>query len=165
VSEVADDAIVRLLIADYASADASQKLNIIGGGVGALGHIQATGQSSPFALVIWIFVPPRHYNAECAVEIVLEDSGGQLVSLPGPAGQPQVMRIGQVVRFDEPKPLPGIQRHTLRSRTQWVLGFPTGLPLPVGQRYVWRVRIDHQTHDDWTEEFVLPGPESGPVIG
>src|SRR5262249_44723846 len=113
----------------------------------------------------WVSVPPKLYNAECAIEIVLEDSTGTPVALPGPTGEAQVMRVGQAVRFEEPKPLPGIPRHTLRSRTQWVLAFATGLPLPVGQRYAWRVKIDHQTRGDWTEEFVLPGPVPGPVIG
>jgi hypothetical protein len=165
VSEVADDATVRLLVADYASADVGGKLNVIGGGIAVLGHVPTAGQTAPFALVVWITVPPRHYNAECAVEIVLEDASGNPISLPGPTGQAQVMRVGQAVRFEEPKLLPGVARHVLRSRTQYVLAFPTGLPLPVGQQYVWRVKIDHQTRDDWTEQFVVPGPVPGPVIG
>ncbi len=75
------------------------------------------------------------------------------------------MRIGQAVRFDEPKLLPGVERRILRARTQWVLGFSTGLPLSTGQRYVWRVKIDTASREEWTEEFVLPGPVPGPVIG
>jgi hypothetical protein len=165
VSEVADEATVRLLIADYAAADAAGKLNVIGGGITALGHVPNTGQTAPFALAVWVSVPPKHYNVECSVEIVLEDSTGNPVSLPGPTGAAQVMRVGQAVRFEEPTSPPGIPRHTLRSRTQWVLAFATGLPLPVGQRYAWRVKIDHQTREDWIEEFVLPGPVPGPVIG
>lgn len=165
MSEVADAATVRLLIADYASVDAAGKLNVIGGGIAALGFLPNVGQTSPFALVVWITVPPEHYNADCAVEIVLEDSAGNPVSLPGPVGEAQVVRVGQAVRFEEPKLLPGVPRYTLRSRTQWVLAFSTGLPLPVGQRYVWRAKIDHQTRDDWTEEFVLPGLTPGPVLG
>lgn len=165
MSEVADDATVRLLIADYAAADAAQKLNVIGGGIAVIGFVPTTAQTAAFALVVWITVPVKHYNAECAVEIVLEDSGGSPVALPSPTGESQIMRIGQVVRFEEPKLPPGVPRRAIRARTQWVVGFATGLPLPVGQRYVWRVKIDHQTRDNWTEEFVVPGPVPGPVIG
>lgn len=165
MSEVADDATVRLLIADYASADSAGKLNVVGGGLGALGFVPNIGQTSSFVLVVWITVPPRHYNAECAVEIVLEDSTGNPVSLPGPTGVSQVVRVGHAVRFEEPKAVAGIPRGTLRARMQWVLAFATGLPLPVGQRYRWRVKIDTESRDDWTEDFVIPGPMPGPVLG
>jgi hypothetical protein len=165
VSEVASDATVRLLIADYAAVDAGGKLNIIGGGIAVIGHVQPTGATPPFALVVSITVPPKHYNADCSVEIILEDSGGTPVSVPGPTGQSQVMRIGQATRFEEPKLLPGIPRNELRARAQFVLAFATGLPIQIGQRYRWRVKIDHDTRDEWTEEFFVPGPAPAPVLG
>lgn len=165
MSEVADDAVVRILIADYAATDASSKLNVVGGGITGIGFVPKVGQTSAFALVVSIAVPPKHYNAECAVEIRLEDSGGNPISVPGPAGQAQVMRIKQAVRFEEPPPVPGIPGQVLRSRTQWVIGFATGLPLPIGQVYTWRIRIDHHTRDDWTEQFYIPGLQPGPAIG
>jgi hypothetical protein len=152
-------------MADYASADAAQKLNVIGGGISLLGFNPQSGQSASFALVVWVSVSPKLYNAECAIEIVLEDASGNPVSLPGPGGQPQVLRIGQAVRFEEPKLRPGVPRHVLRARTQWVVGFPTGLPLPVGQALTWRVKIDHESRPDWSDEFYIPGPVSGPVLG
>jgi hypothetical protein len=165
VSEVATDAIVRLLIADYAAVDAAGKLNVIGGGVSVIGYVQQVGTTSPFALVVSISVPPKHYNADCAVEIILEDSAGTAVSLPTPTGESQIMRIGQAVRLEEPKLMPGVPRHELQARTQFVIGFATGLPIPLGQRYVWRVKIDTETRHDWTEEFFVPGPTPGPVLG
>ena len=127
MSEVAADATVRLLIADYAAVDATAKLNIIGGGISVIGYVQQAGTTSPFALVVSISVPPKHYNADCVVEIILEDSTGTAVSLPTPTGESQIMRIGQAVHLEEPKLMPGIPRHELRARTQFVIGFAAGL--------------------------------------
>src|ERR1022692_4022310 len=30
-----------------------------------------------------------------------------------------------------------------------------GLPIAAGQRYLWRLKIDGEGRDDWTEEFVV----------
>jgi hypothetical protein len=166
VSEVSGDAAVQVLVADYAAVDSAGKINIIGGGLNSIGYVPNMGQTAPFAVVVRISVPPKHYNAECSVEILLEDSAGNAVQLPGPTGEAQVVRVGQAVRFEEPI-LPGISvpRHVLRSRQQWVLAFNTGLPLTLGQRYVWRVKIDTETREDWTEEVFVPGQAAGPIFG
>lgn len=165
MSEVADDARVRLLLADYAAVDAAGKLNIIGGGITAIGYVKDTGLTAAFAVVVLIMVPSQHLGAECSVELVLEDEAGNPVSLPGPAGEAQTMRIGRVIQFTEPKALPGVPRLALGIRHQLVLGFANGLPLPVGQRYAWRVKIDHDSKGDWIEDFFVPGPPPGFVIG
>lgn len=165
MSEVAGDATVRLLIADFAKVDDAGKLNVIGGGVTALGYVHELGATAAFAVVMSVTVPARHVNAECSAELVLEDSAGNPVSLPGPAGEGQLMRIGQAIQFVEPRSLPGIPRLELPIRQQWVVAFANGLPLSVGQRYVWRVKIDHETRDWWTEEFFVLGARQGPVLG
>jgi len=164
MSEVSDAAIVSILLADYAAADAAGKLNVIGGGITIIG-LTSTGTTSPFSVVVTITVPPQLYNAECAVELQLEDSAGEIVALPGPA-EPQLMRIGQSIAFDEPthKGAP-VPRRTLRSRQQFVLNFAAGLPLTLGLKYTWRVKIDATSRDSWTEEFFVPGPVPGPVLG
>lgn len=164
MSEVADDATVRLLVADYAVVDTAGKLNVIGGGITAIGYVQDIGATAAFAVVMSITVPSRHLSAECSVELILEDSAGNPVSLPGPA-EPQVMRLARVVQFGEPKALPGVPRLSLPLRHQWVVAFANGLPLPVGQGYAWRVKIDHATQDWWVERFFVPGPRPGPVLG
>ncbi len=156
---------VGMLLADYAASDAANKLNVIGGGVAVVGFVPALNQTAAFSVVVTVSVPPSHYNSECSMELVLEDPTGTPVSLPGPTGEPQIIRVGQVVKFEEPKTQPGIPRGSLRSRNQWVLGFATGLPLALGQKYVWRVKIDHETRDEWTEEFFVPGPTPGLVLG
>lgn len=171
MSDVSDTATVRLLIADYASVDVAGKLNVIGGGLTVIGQADRvgpggpTGFTAPFGLVVSVGVGPTLYRSECALEVALEDSKGEVVELPGPAGQPQKMRIAQNVVFEEPNLPAGVPRSSLRARSLLVLMFNGGLPLAIGQRYVWRVRIDHDTRDDWTEEFSVPGPPPGPVIG
>jgi hypothetical protein len=171
VSRVSDAAIVRLFLADYASAEAG-KLNMIGGGLGLIGNASQVsdgaplGFTAPFVVVVSVAVPPELYGAECAVEVALEDSMGAPVSLPGPIGESQVMRVAQNVTFSEAL-FPGtpVPKMTLRARMQWLLTFNAGLPLSIGQRYVWRIRIDGDTRDEWTEEFFVPGPAAGPVFG
>jgi hypothetical protein len=158
-----------MFVADYAVADQAGKVNIIGGGATGIGINPQTGLTVPFALFVSVTVPPQFSNDECAVEISLEDSGGELLSLPGPApGLPQQpVRVGQAVRFEEPRfpqPVNAPARY-LHARAQWVLNFATGLPLPVSQGYAWRVRIDDESHYDWFERFVVLGPVAGPVIG
>jgi len=166
VSDVFEGATVRLLLADYAAVDAAGKLNVIGGGITLVGFNPQAGLTAPFAVVVSVSVPPELYGAECSVEIVLEDDGGGAVSLPGPAGEVQSIRVGQAVIFERPV-FNGshVPQGAIRARTHWVMAFSTGLPLAIGQRYVWRVRIDHETRPDWTEEFFVPGPMPGPVFG
>lgn len=166
MSEVSDAATVRLLLADYAAVDAASKLNVIGGGLTLVGFNPEPGLTAPFAVVASVGVPPGLYGAECSVEIILEDSSGEPVSLPGPTGETQTMRVGQAITFERPTfPVAHVPQGVMGARVQWVLAFSTGLPLAVGQRYVWRVKIDHDTRDDWIEEFFVPGPAPGPVIG
>jgi hypothetical protein len=166
VSEVSEAAAVRLLLADYAAADPQGKLNVVGGGISVVGFNGQAGLTTPFSLVVSITVPPGLSTAECAVEMVLENAAGDLVTVPDPAGQAQPMRIGQAVAFEKPT-FPGafVPAGLMGARTQWVLNFNSGLPLATGQRYSWRVRIDHETHDDWAEHFIVPGPMPGPVLG
>jgi hypothetical protein len=95
------------MIADYASTDNSGKLNAIGGGLSVIAPRSPQeglagvplGLTSPFSLVVGASVPPTFYGTEVALEVVLEDLSGSPVQLPGPAGQLQVMRIGQNIAF------------------------------------------------------------------
>src|SRR6266542_539415 len=122
-----------MLVADYAAADQASKINIIGGGVTGLGVNPATGGTTPFALFVSVAVPPGLYHAECAVESILQDSGGNRVSLPGPSPSLPAppLRIVQAVRFDEPlfPQQVNLPPRFLYARTQSALGFATGLPL------------------------------------
>lgn len=169
MSVVSEVATVRLWLADFAKADSVSKINMIGGGLTAIGTNPDSGMTAGFTLVVQIGVPPELYGAECAMEIVLEEAGGQLAEIagPGPAIPPQLFREGQTVKFNEPQfgQLKTAPTRYLPARSQWVLGFPTGLPLAVGKGYVWRVKIDTEGNDGWVERFVVLGPPAGPVLG
>lgn len=168
MSEVADAATVRVLLADYAVAEAG-KINALGAGVNVVGiNPGGRGLTSGFAVVVQVSVPRQFYDAECSIEILLEDAGGKLVAIPpSPGLPPQPIRVGQVTRFNPPRlPQPvSAPPSYLPGRVQWVLNFTTGLPLAPGQGYVWRVKIDDTTKDDWLERFVVIGPPLGPVLG
>jgi len=51
-------------------------------------------------------------------------------------------------------------RDVVRPRIQLLLQFPSGLPLQVGEEYVWRVTIDGETRDEWTESLYVFGPKA-----
>lgn len=169
MSELSEAAAVRMFVADYAATDTVGKINLIGAGVTGVGVNQAIGSTTPFALFVSVAVPPKFYNVESAVEIVLQDAGGNLVSVPGasPGLPAQPLRVGQAVRFDEPRFLQPVDvpPKFLYARVNWALSFATGLPLTPGEGYVWRVSIDGNSRDEWTERFVVMGQLAGPVLG
>ena len=166
VTVVSDAAIVRLTLADYVAADQAGKVNMIGGGVSVVPRVSDQKDSAglplsnttAFGLVATLAVGPELYGAECSVTLTLEDSQGDPVPVPGPDGRAaEPLDITNQVVFAEPQFAPplSVPQRTLRSRAQWILMFPNGVPLPIGARYVWRLSIDGKTRDDWTEEFYV----------
>lgn len=157
MSEVSDVATVRMLMADYASVDtASKKLNIVGGGVSLIGAMARTGGTAPFGLAVTIAIPPTHYDAECDIEVILEDADGNPVSIPSPTGETQPVRMGQRVKFDAPQlPQESNPKGYLPARAMLAISLPMGLPLAGDQGYRWRLKIDDVTHADWTEAFLV----------
>ena len=168
MSEVSDKVTVNLLIADYAGADQSGKLNVIGGGIQVVGFDPQTGVTAPFAVVAELQFPSQVFNEDYSFELILEDAGDEAVTLPGivPGGEHQTMRIGHNAKVEEPS-FPGrnVPRRSLPSRANWVINLNTGIPLPPGQVYHWRVKIDLDTRDDWSLPFFVDGPQPPPVIG
>lgn len=167
MSDVSEAAIVRLLIADYVSADAVGKLNLIGGGLSVIGMQTGqtpgagTGNTAPFGVVVSIAAEPDMYGSECAFELILEDSSGEQVFLPNPGGKGvhHALRFAHDIVFEEPDfpQIPGVPKRSVPARVQLVIMFIAGLPLTPGNAYSWRVKIDHDSHDDWTEQFYVPG--------
>ncbi len=45
------------------------------------------------------------------------------------------------------------------------IGFPNGLPLPSGARYVWKADIEGQRKKGWRGNFYVLAPPSPPVVG
>ncbi len=157
VSTVSDAATVRLLMGDFVAVDAtSGKLSMVGGGVTVLGTTPG-GNTAPFGVYVSVTVPPAQYGESSHMELVLEEAGGTPVGVPAPPdGTPKPLRLGQGVSFEEPKlPITDSIKAFLPARAQLAIGFPIGLPLEPKRGYRWRVVIDGDTRDDWTESFIV----------
>jgi len=165
MSEVADAAVVSVLLADFANADPANKLNVIGGGITMLGFDPNIGATRPHAVVARISFPPKFVGESPALELALEHDDGSLVTLPGPMG-PQFLRVGTA---DALKPVvvqgANVPPNTLRPSSQFVMYFASGLPLEPNRHYIWRVKIDHDTREEWTETFYVLTADPGPVYG
>lgn len=158
MSRVSDVVRVRILIADYAAVDQAGKLNVIGGGISVVTRRPSAEQTAAVALVVSLTAPPERYGDDCAVEITLEDASGGLVALPGgPPGELRPLRISQSAKFAEPSAQTSLitPKSFLWAGVQLLVAFPLGLPLAAGDGYQWRVKVDDQTDDSWTERFVV----------
>ena len=168
MSAVADSAHVRIILADYAIVDAAGKLNIVGGGITIIGVNVSTGLTAPHAVAVLVTFDPVFLGESPAVEMSLESEHGELVSLPsaGGVGTPQAIRVGLSDHLKAPT-LPGalVPPDATRPSVHTVLNFNNGLPLAPGQKYRWRVKVDHTTRDEWTETFFIPTLAPGPVVG
>ncbi|TKV60516.1 hypothetical protein FDO65_02060 [Nakamurella flava] len=170
MSEVFEQASVSLILADFAVADQLGKLQMVGGGLQIIGRDHTTGMSAAFALVVSLSFPPTLVNEQYAFEVVLENAAGLPVQLddvtPTEVSPARVMRFGQTLQIEEPNFRgSGVPRRALPTRSQVVLYFNTGLPLPSGQVLVWRARIDGESRPDWTVPFFVPAPPPAPVLG
>lgn len=164
MSVVFDAATVSLMMSDFAVTDGLAKLQVVGGGLQVVGRDHKKGVSNAFALTASLSFDPAVINEQYAFEIVLENADGT----PAPMGSDGsgVMRFGQTLQVEEPN-FRGAQvpRHALPPRTQMVLYFNTGLPLPAGRVLVWRARIDGDSKREWTLPFFVIAPPAGPVLG
>jgi hypothetical protein len=166
VSVIADEARVAVFLADYAAADAVNKINAIGLGWAVTGTDPSTGLTAPQTLVAMLDVPPDRYGEDFTLTLTLRDEAGAPVALPGPAGTPQPMRIAQIVRAEEPTfgPAMNVPRDVLWAHVQVVLNLGNGLPLQPGL-YSWQLDIDGKEDPKWRASFYVPGPRPAPVFG
>lgn len=155
-----------MLLADYAVADTAGKLNIIGGGWQMSGLQAQTGQTGAMALVIMIDLPPKFYDEEFSIDYALYDDADGLVQVPAPTGEMMALRVGQTAKAEIPA-TPGryVPEKSLWSRTQLITNFPTGLPLPAGKSYTWKLRIDNDPEHEWAVTFHVVGAAPPPVVG
>ena len=168
MSDVYNKAGLSMLMADFAVADQLGKLQVVGGGLQVVTRDHTKGTSAAFALVVSLTFPAEVFQEQYAFEVVLEETNGAPVELgpPTPGGQPNVMRFGQTLTVEEPNlSRAGVPRRALPARSQVVLFFNTGLPLPAGRVLVWRAKLDGESRDTWTLPFFVPAPNTGPVLG
>ena len=166
------DAKVGFLLADYASADASGKLNVVGGLVSFLGGTQggqagAIIQSAPFTTVIQVQVPRRYGGQTYALTVELYDiTTGQLQQLPTPDGNLEPFRAQQAVTVQPVQLPPGlaVPEDSYIGHTM-VMNFLAGMPLAAGHSFEWKVSIDGHTRAGWSTRFHILGPDPGLIIG
>ncbi len=153
-------------MADYVGVDGAGKLNIIGGGFTMMG-LEPSGATPPFAVAVTVEAPAKYVGQEFALSIELRDeTTGTVVTMAGPSGQPEALRVQQVAKFDRALPPPGFYvPGELPTRFQVNLGFSNGLPLRQSASYAWRVELDTQHRKAWVARFCVPGPPPGPVFG
>lgn len=159
------DAHVVVFLADYVGIDTSSKINALGAGFTLSGW--QNGVAAPQHVAVMVDVPGKYVGQEFALTLELRDeTADRAVQVPGQSGQLEALRMQQVARVEPPVAAPGIYLpQAMFSRTQVVLGFPTGISLAPSNFYAWRVEIDGQTRKDWRAPFYVPGPPPGPVFG
>jgi hypothetical protein len=167
VSALADAARVAVVLTDYAAADVIGKVNIIGAGWAITGVNPESGAIAPQAVVVLVDVPPAFYGDDFTVGLQLKDSAGVIVQLPGPAGEPQAIRVAQILRVEEPAFPPGTHapRGLLWSHSQVIFYLANGLPLRSNEMYTWALELDGEQRDTWGASFYVAGPPPAPVIG
>lgn len=146
-----------ILIADFVNIDAAGKVNVIGGGVQFLGFDPATGLTAPFSLYASVTVSlPSIDDASATLEVMLIDTDGQPVTLPGTDG-PNTLRFSHMVDFAHAAN-PSVQQPPMGfpGSSNVVMNFPGGLPLPAGSTYEWVVLMDGMRLSSTT--FFVPGP-------
>lgn len=164
MTDISDNARVKVLLADFASQDASNKINLLGANWSITG-LQQTGLTPAQSLVVFVDVPSRFYGEDFAVSLTLVDEAGDPVTVPSPSGEMQALRVQQLARAERVV-MPGANLPPdLPGRVQVVLNFTNGIPLTPGRNYRWRVEIDGNTNAQWEVDFYVVGPPPGPVIG
>ncbi len=154
-----------IFVADHAVNGADGKITALGIGFRVTG-IGQNGLTPAQALVVVIDVPAKFVNQEFPISIDLRRAdNNQVVQMVGANGQPDSLRIQQLVRAD-PSSVPGAYLPTnFGSRVQVVLGFPNGLQLQPGVTYKWSLEIEAQHRAGWEAEFHVLGPPPQPVVG
>ncbi|HUR51587.1 MAG TPA: hypothetical protein VMZ11_05645 [Mycobacteriales bacterium] len=160
-----DSARVTVLLADYIAADAGGKLTAVGAAFTLTG-LGPDGHTPPQHVAVVVDVPPQHLGQDFALGISLVEEGSDApVLVPGGTGEPEALRVAQVVQAQAPS-VPGMMvPSTVPGRVQLVLGFPQGLPLQAGSTYRWTVELDGQSRPEWTAWFHVPAAAPGPVFG
>ncbi len=164
MSEAAESAHVRIILADYAAADDKGKLNIVGGGISIIGINPQTQGTGAFSVVAIVSFAQTVIGQSPAIELQLEDAHGEIFVMPG--NPPQKLRAGVSSELKTSEiaglTVPG---NAVRPKSQIVMQFMSGLPLKPGHTYRWRVKVDHVTRDEWTESLYVPTVAVGPTLG
>ena len=136
-----------MLLADAAQA-VGGKLFVLGGGWSVTGP-----EPTPMAIALKLDVPWDQANVPHRWELELLDADGRPALLGGQDERQTIMLAGE---FEVGRP-PGVKPGT---PLDLALALNIGpLPLPPGNRYVWRLSIDGDSREDWQLAFNVR-PES-----
>jgi len=165
---IADDAHVKVLVADYAGADAGGKLNIVGAGLLQMVRILTPGGPGlpPCSIVVMVNIPAKWANAVITVEVALYAVGAtDPVMVPNPVtGDKTAIRMAQTLVLPAPQ-APGIPIGVLPITANVLLAVGPGAPVEAGQAYEWRAKIDGHGHQSWRHVFFTQVEQTGPVVG
>jgi hypothetical protein len=140
---------VTMLLADAAEA-VNGKLYILGGGWSVAGP-----EAVQSAIALKIEVPWDQANRRHSIVLSLQNADGHPVVLPTPDGERPVEIRGD---FEVGRPAGLTPGTPLDAAVAINLG---RIPLPPGQRYVWRLTIDGQSFEDWHVAFSTRAGASG----
>ena len=130
-----------MLLADAAQA-VGGKLYVLGGGWSVTGP-----EPSPMAIALKFEVPWDQANVRHAWQLELVDADGRPALLADREGEHTIVLAGE---FEVGRP-PGLKPGT---PLDLALALNIGpLPLAPGGRFVWRLSIDGDTHEDWQLAF------------
>ncbi|MGB8382996.1 MAG: hypothetical protein WCG47_17400 [Dermatophilaceae bacterium] len=103
MSEAADAAIVRVMLADFANAS-ENKLNIVGGGITMMMFDSNIGATIPHAVIATVAFPPQFVGEAPAVELALEKADGSLECSHAPRAAIPAGRCGGRVEASRRSP-------------------------------------------------------------
>jgi hypothetical protein len=137
-----------VLLADFAQADASAKVNALG-----LGWSVTQTPTSNMAVIVMIKVGWNETNQKHQLSLNLLTADGQhAVNAPTPLGMQPLEVTGE---FEVGRPA-GLPEGSTIDHALAVNVAP-GLPLVPG-RYEWRLRIDDHEEITWRAAFVVRSP-------
>lgn len=161
MSAVSQSARVTIMVADYVAAAESNKFTIVGSGITIVGIDPQTSRSAPISVVAIASFDPKFLGERPVVELSFETDDGQIVELPTPSDQAQVqsqpLRIASEPNALLPTVIAGVDVpvDAVRPKVQMMMQFQSGIPLLADRKYLWRVTIDGETRDEWTESLYV----------
>lgn len=135
-----------ILLADSAQGDQSGKVHALG-----LGWSWTITPTPPAAVIVLMKVPWTETNKKHPMRLQLLDQDGQQVTIQGPDGNSQPVEIAGEFEVGRP---PGVPPGSAIDNSLAV-NVGAGMPLTVGQTYVWRLEIDGEHQESWQRSFFV----------